>query len=181
VLYLAYWIGSWLLGPRYYYEGLVSLTLTSAAGIAWLAGWPISPGKPFPNYNNWRKYKALGVTALLAFIVSMNLLFYTPMRLEGLVGLYGVQRVHTEPFRSPSAQQYAPALIIVHPAHKWIEYGTLLDLENPFLDTPFIFIISRGPEIDAQVAAAFPERAVYHYYPNNPYTLYTSVKADSSQ
>ncbi len=42
--YLAYWVGSWLFGPRYYYEGLPALTLLSAAGIAWLAGWPFTGG-----------------------------------------------------------------------------------------------------------------------------------------
>jgi 4-amino-4-deoxy-L-arabinose transferase-like glycosyltransferase len=44
VFYLAYWIGSSLFGPRYYYEGLFSLTLFSALGIAYLAGWPVRPG-----------------------------------------------------------------------------------------------------------------------------------------
>ena len=42
LVYMSYWIGATLFGPRYYYEGLFSLTLFSAAGIAWLAGWPIS-------------------------------------------------------------------------------------------------------------------------------------------
>jgi len=44
--YLAYWVGAWIYGPRYYYEGLFSLTLLSGAGIAWLAGWPIAPESP---------------------------------------------------------------------------------------------------------------------------------------
>ena len=44
VVYMAYWIGSSLFGPRYYYEGLYSLTLLSALGIATLAGWPVRAG-----------------------------------------------------------------------------------------------------------------------------------------
>ncbi len=44
ILYMAYWIGSELYGPRYYYEGLYSVTLISAAGIAFLAGWPVNGG-----------------------------------------------------------------------------------------------------------------------------------------
>ena len=47
LVYLAYWIGAILFGPRYYYEGIYSLTLISAAGIAWLAGWPTSQASPF--------------------------------------------------------------------------------------------------------------------------------------
>ena len=37
VVYLAYWIGSSLFGPRYYYEGLYSLTILTAAGIVYLS------------------------------------------------------------------------------------------------------------------------------------------------
>jgi hypothetical protein len=39
LIHIFYWIGSELFGPRYYYEGLYSLTLFTALGIAWLAGW----------------------------------------------------------------------------------------------------------------------------------------------
>ncbi|RPI31240.1 MAG: hypothetical protein EHM70_11970, partial [Chloroflexota bacterium] len=46
VFYLAYWVSSWLFGPRYFYEGLFSLTLISAAGIVYLAGWPLGDNQP---------------------------------------------------------------------------------------------------------------------------------------
>jgi hypothetical protein len=39
LVYVAYWIGSWLLGPRYYYESLPGLAIASAVGVAWLGGW----------------------------------------------------------------------------------------------------------------------------------------------
>jgi hypothetical protein len=38
-IHIFYWIGSELFGPRYYYEGLYSLTLFTALGVSWLAGW----------------------------------------------------------------------------------------------------------------------------------------------
>lgn len=181
VLYMAYWIGSSLFGPRYYYEALYSLTLLSAAGIAWLAGWPTRPGVPFPNYQGWRRNRALGVTALLALLLATNLLFYTPARLSGMVGLYGVQRSHLEPFLTPDAQKLTPALIVVHTQSQWIEYGTLLELQTPFLDTPFIFVISRGAQVDAEVARYFPDRNVYHYYPaDSPFTFYTGPRPRQS-
>jgi len=177
VVYLAYWIGSSLFGPRYFYEALYSLTTFSGAGIALLAGWPSRPGIAFPNFSGWRRARPLAVTAIVALLVSTNLLFYTPMRLGGMVGLYGVQRSHQAPFLSAEAQKYAPALIIVHTSKNWIEYGTLLELENPYLNTPFIFIVSRSPVLDASVAAKFPDRAVYHYYPyNEPYIFYTAPR-----
>lgn len=177
VTYLAYWIGSSLFGPRYFYEGLFSLTLLSAAGIALLAGWPTRPGSPFPNYHGWRRLQPLAVTALVALLVSANLLFYTPMRLESMYGLYGVSRVHLEPFQSPAAQEFTPAILVVHTDGKWIRYGNLLELESPYLDTPYIFVIYRGPEADAAAVSHFPERHSYHYYPaDEPYIFYTAPR-----
>jgi len=117
----------------------------------------------------------LVITALVVLLVLTNLLFYTPIRLGGMHGLYGVQRSHQEPFLSDHNQKYSPALIIVHTSGKWIEYGTLLELENPFLNTPFIFVISRGVKADSRVALNFPDRKVFHYYPTvAPYIFYTA-------
>lgn len=177
IIYMAYWIGSHLFGPRYYYEGLYALAMTSAAGIAWLAGWPTCPHQPFPNYTGWRRWRALGVTAVVLLLVASNLFFYTPIRLNGMFGLYGVERAHMAPFQTPEMQKLAPALVIVHVKNDWIEYGTLLELQDPYLDTPFIFVISRGTEQNQAVARAFPGRHVYHYYPlDDPYTLLDEPK-----
>jgi hypothetical protein len=172
LVYLAYWIGASLFGPRYFYEGLYSLTLVSAAGVAQLAGWPTSPRQPFPRYTGWRRFRPLAITAILALLVSANLLFYTPLRLSQFFALYGIQRSDLEPFLTPSAQELAPALVIVHPAQKWSEYGSLLELQDPYFTTPFVFIISRGPKSNAAVARFFPEREVYHYYTDEPLTFY---------
>jgi len=175
VFYNAYWIGAWVFGPRYYYEGLFSLTLLSAAGIAFLAGWHTLPEQPFPNYAGWRMVRPLLVTALVSLLVLTNLIFYIPGRLALLRGLYGVRASHLEPFQTPQAQALTPALIIVHTAGGWIDYGTLLELETPFLDTPFIFAYSRSPEVDSGLPALFPDRNIYHYYPSrNPYLFYQS-------
>lgn len=172
LVYTIYWIGSALFGPRYYYEGLYSLTLVSAAGICLLAGWPLTANDPFPNYRDWRRIRALTITVLLSLLISANLLFYTPIRLGSMHALYGISRVHHEPFLTDAAKELTPALIIVHTSGNWAEYGTLLELQNPFLDTPFIFIITRSPAIDQEVANQFPDRNVFHYYPDEPYTFY---------
>ncbi len=177
LVYTIYWIGSALFGPRYYYEGLYSLTLVSAAGICWLAGWPIKNSESFPNFSGMRKARPLIITALVSFLIAINLFGYLPARWDSMQGLYGVERKNQEPFLSPTAQQLTPALVIVHTSKNWIEYGTLLELQNPFLDTPFIFIISRSAEKDQAAAADLPNRKVYHYYPDTPYTLYTAPRA----
>ena len=177
VVYLAYWIGSSLFGPRYFYEALYSLTLLSAMGIAFLAGWPTLPGKSFPNFTRRHRIRPLAITVLVVLLVATNLLFYSPIRLGGMYGLYGVQRSHLLPFTIPEAQEYTPALVIVHTSGKWIEYGTLLELEDPFLSTPFIFVLSRGSKIDNDIASYFPDRKVYHYYPaEEPYLFYTAPR-----
>jgi hypothetical protein len=168
VVYLTYWIGSSLFGPRYFYEGLYSLTILSAAGIAFLAGWPTRPGERWRFYEGWMKLRPLGVTALLALLVSANLLFYTPLRLNSMHDLYGISRTQLEPFMRPEAQKLAPALVIVH-VERWMPYGALLELEDPFLDTPFIFVVDRGDEPDQRVAQAYPHRTVIQYYPDDPY------------
>jgi 4-amino-4-deoxy-L-arabinose transferase-like glycosyltransferase len=181
VFHLAYWVGAWLYGPRYYYEGLFSLTILSGAGIAWLAGWNLVPGQAAsrdadpPPKSGWRRWRPLLVFGLVTALVLTNLVFYTPQRLEVMRGLYGMERADLEPFLSESAQEMAPALIVVHPK-VWMDYGVLLELSNPYLDTPFIFVYSRGVKADDLVIGAFPERSAYHYYPEEPETFYTSPK-----
>jgi hypothetical protein len=52
----------------------------------------------------------------------------------------------------------------------------LLELQDPFLDSPFLVVFNRGPAADARLARAFPERSIYHYYPEDPGRFYTAPK-----
>ena len=171
LVYMTYWIGATLFGPRYYYEGLFCLTLFTAAGIAWLAGWPLRLGVPFVRHAGWRKLRPLLVIFIIGVLVGINLTLYTPIRIAGMVGLYNMEQADQQPFQSPAAQDLTPALVIVH-SERWMEYGALLDLENPELTTPFIFAWSINPVVDASLTNDFPDRAVYHYYPEQPFRLY---------
>jgi hypothetical protein len=175
ILYLAYWVGAWLFGPRYYYEGLYSLTILSAAGIAWLAGWPLDTTDKWPNFTGLQRLRPLGVTALLALLVTANLVFYTPSRIQGMQGLYSIEAEQLKPLLSPEAEALTPAVILVH-ADRWMGYGVYLALETPFLDTPFIFAWSHGPRSDQAVIDSYPDRAAYHYYPDEPYRFYTGER-----
>lgn len=170
LLYLFYWIGSNLYGPRYYYEGLPSLTILSAAGIAWLAGWQLRPDDAPKPFTKWRRLRLFITLTALVFLMSANLLFYMPQRLNSMHGLYGVNRERLKPFQSEQVQALAPALVIVYP-DKWTEYGALLELQDPFLDTPIIFVMNRGQKQNAAVARAFPDRKAYLYFPEHPYKL----------
>jgi hypothetical protein len=171
-VYIFYWTGAWLFGPRYYFESFFSLTILTAIGIRWLIGLPIFSNAP-QGLPLLRPAVILGV---VSFLICANLLYYLPGRLNGLTGLYGVEKSHILPFQTTRARSMTPALVIVHPRHSWIEYGTLLDLTDANLTSPYIITIDQGPGPNQQVIDAFPDRTVIHYYPDEPYTFYFPKK-----
>lgn len=154
LVYLAYWIGAELFGPRYYYEGLVSAVLCTAAGIFWLFEMPLQNGRIFHR---------LATVFLLLGLIAYNLSFALPSRLEGMKGLYGIRRAYIDALSDPgiSPPLQTPALIFIPIHETWTEYGTFLDLEDPWLTSPWIFSVARG-SADQKVKAAFPERFVYY-------------------
>ena len=184
VSYGAYWVGSWLLGPRYYFEALPALAVLTAAGIFWLAGWPLAGAGQFSIPAGWRQVRSVLAAALLVGLVTLNLRYYLPTRLASLRGLYTIERQDLEPFQNPAVRELAPALIIVH-ADPWMSYGSLLELTDPTRDTPFLFAWSLGPKADARLAADYTGlRGIYHYYPDqDPWVLYTAPvpELESSQ
>jgi len=158
--YMLYWVGAWLFGPRYYYEGLSALAIISAAGWRWLAG--------RLNLAQWRSRLRFAVALqLLVGLVALNGLYYLPLRLEMMRNLYQVSRRYLQPFEAAQAQ-LTPALVVVHPQEDWIEYGRLLELSSPFYDTPYVFVLSRGPELTQQAIDYLPGRKVWHYYSSFP-------------
>lgn len=169
--YMFYWIGAWLLGPRYYYESIHCFMFLTSAGICWLAG--------KPNQSPMSRLRRLTVTALVSLLLVTNILIYTPIRVGSLYGLYGAYRYRLEPFLTPEAQKLTPALVIVHPQEDWIEYGTLLELSNPYHNTPFVFIYNRGEENNQLVIQKFAGRSIFHYYPDEPYRFYTAPRPQS--
>jgi hypothetical protein len=162
-VYIFYWIGSWLLGPRYYYEALPGLAITSAVGVAWLGGWLGS------RVGRWASLRRVATGTLLLVLMALNLLYYVPIRVGGLQGLYGISRKAMQPLE---AADLGRALVIVHPVHSWTEYGSLLTLEPPFADSDLLLAYSRGAEADARLARHFADWPVYHYYADQPGTFY---------
>jgi 4-amino-4-deoxy-L-arabinose transferase-like glycosyltransferase len=167
-VYIFYWIGSSLFGPRYYYEGLYSLTLLSAVGIGFLAGWPVRSGDSWKPFTGWRKARPLFMLAVVLLLVSANVFFYIPTRIGGMHGLYGATRSRLIPFLTSQAQALTPALVFVYP-DRWTEYGSLLELETPSLDSPFIFVMNAGLKAQAALMEAFPQRTIIEYYPSKPF------------
>ncbi|HEX9027649.1 MAG TPA: hypothetical protein VF823_00660, partial [Anaerolineales bacterium] len=127
------------------------------------------------SYSGWQRWRTLGITAVMGVLVAITLWFAIPARVGGMYGLYDIKRSSLAPFQTQEALKMAPALVIVHP-QEWTLYGAFLELENPFLNTPFIFVFDRGPEVNAEVAGAFPDRHVYHYYPDQPWVFYSGPR-----
>lgn len=169
LLYTAYWIGSNLYGPRYYYEGFYSLTLVSAAGMFWLAESVVKWGRA-------RKVMQMATILLCVFLMGYNLFVYLPKRLAQMTGLYGITRSMLAPFETQHAKGLTPALVIVHFKKQWTEYGGLLELENAELSTPFIFALSRGTIADSSLARDYPDRRVIYYYTDEPDKFYESAR-----
>ncbi len=180
VLYLAYWVGAWLFGPRYYFEGLPGLVLWSAAGVRVLAGggleiWKRQPpaGESVPLGTRLRfgvRWRPLGVLTVLVVLFALNARFYIPPRLALMQNLYTINRERLKPFTLPQAQSLTPALVFVETKH-WMPYGALLELESPDLRSPFIFALDIGPRTNLRVRQAFPQRRVVHYNPDEPYVF----------
>ncbi len=179
-LYAAYWVGAWLLGPRYYFAGLPTLIIFSASGIIFLAGKLPEPDVSlWDRQYIWKTVRLIMTTGLVLFLVASNVRYYLPARLASLHGLYRIKRSNLEPFTSQQVQDLAPALIIVHAEH-WMGYGNYLELTTPYFDTPFLFAWSIGPKTDAALTRAYSDqRDVYHYYPGQPEKFYTSPKPGS--
>jgi hypothetical protein len=168
VLYSLYWTPAWLYGPRYYFEGISSAAVISAAGIRWLGASRAAPENQPQRRQAWGWPARLrfGLTTLLVtLLLTGDLLFYLPQRLGMMKGMYNVAAADLAPFRTPEARAMPPTLVIVHIQKYWIEYGRLLDLSSPLFTSQFVFTISRGDELDNQVMSLFPDRIVWQYYP----------------
>jgi hypothetical protein len=177
IVYLGYWVSSWLLGSRYYFEALPGLALLTAAGIFWMIGenQPEITKRSFIN-----RLRTIAVPVIVMLLIFSNLYFYLPARLGGLQGLYGIERDDLEVFSSPEVEAYFPALVIVD-TERWMPYGSTLVLESPTLDSDLIFAWSIGPQTDAKLVDYYQgERNILYYYPDiEPRKLYTDPLSGS--
>jgi len=175
LVYTLYWIGSWVFGPRYYFEGMISAIFLTAAGIQWLAG-RLLPSSADRNQRIKTAFRFGLTIGVLTLLIAGNLRLSLPQRLSSMTHLYSVSRQQLTPFSLSEIQALAPALVVVVQQQQWREYGTLLELSNPYLDTPFIFNYYRDLESTQAVIDAYPQRAVYYYYADEPNKLYESPR-----
>jgi len=165
--YAFYWISSTLFSTRYYVEALPALAVFSAAGFNWLAG-------EFLTKKRWKSVPLpsptwLAAVALLLFYIIRAAISYTPQRLSTFIGMNEATQERMRPFQAAIQQGLAPAIVIVNWPNYWTEWGGLVDLNNPFLDTPLVVISHRGDaEMDALIKQ-FPEYRIFNYYSDRPW------------
>jgi 4-amino-4-deoxy-L-arabinose transferase-like glycosyltransferase len=157
LVYAAYWVGAWVYGPRYYVEALGAFSVLSAAGIAPLAGWLGTRGTS--------RLRSLSVSAVVLVLLALNVGFYLPARLQQMTGLYGMNLASRNQLQAVAP---ANALVIVHPANSWTEYGTLLTLTPPFAESELLLAYTRGSEQDLHLAQTYADRPAFEYYPGDP-------------
>jgi 4-amino-4-deoxy-L-arabinose transferase-like glycosyltransferase len=165
VMYLFYWVS----GPRYFFEGLYSVTILAAAGFAWIVGWLPDHATLPPKWQPLRQ--GVGLFALVGLMLFATLP-YAPARLREIKDRYGFTQQALDPFYNSEAQELTPALVIVH-ASTWGDYGVYLNLQDPQLETPFIFAwASPTGDPSAELGRSYPDRTIYHYYPDQPKNFY---------
>ncbi len=156
LVYSMYWISHNLYGPRYYYEGLISGCLLTAAGIFWLADWSAK--------RKSLRFRSAIIPAIVTLLVGYNFLVYMPARFDAMRNLYNINRAQQLPFLTDKARALTPALVIVH-AQDWTECAGLLPLQDPWLTTPFIFACDMVDSVETIKQEEFPDRKIIHYYP----------------
>ena len=119
---------------------------------------------------------AMAMILAMVVLIGYDLGAYLPGRLDGMRGMYAIRRKMLEPFTTEAAERLTPALVIVSWQDRWTEYGGLLELQNAQLTSPFVFVLNRGNAANTEVIAAYPDRRVLYYYPDEPDRFYTAPR-----
>jgi hypothetical protein len=163
--YALYWTQTQVFGPRYYFEGLPAVLLFSAAGIRWLSGRAVDQIKAVPLTTSIGIRRVV-TSAIVIVLITANLIFYLPPRLRGMAELSGISTKCISPLTTFAAKVPGPLLIFIHVQQNFHEYSCSLDINDPFGRSPILTAVSRGKVIDQTVASGYPDRLVYHYYPD---------------
>jgi len=153
VVYGGYWVGSWLYGPRYYFEGIPAACILSAAAVGWISGWGTRVKKKWQLARRWF------VLVFLAVFVGVNIFGYLPARLKQAGSINGMsaesrwllEELHTE-----------RALVFFETQESWWEYGLYVPLAPPFSERELQVAIDRGPGVNQAVTEANPGWEVFH-------------------
>jgi 4-amino-4-deoxy-L-arabinose transferase-like glycosyltransferase len=142
-----YYGGVDTVGPVYYYEGVIAMSMLAARSI--LSAW----GFVAPRLGIARLWKPVAVLALSGWAVSLG--FFYRERAESWEDVFETQRrLHD----AVTAAAPSRALVLMEvPAQTW--YGVRYDPREPL---NVIFVRSRDDR-EAEILAAYPDRQIYRY------------------
>jgi 4-amino-4-deoxy-L-arabinose transferase-like glycosyltransferase len=146
LIYLAYWIGAQVYGPRYYYEALAGLCVLAAVGLR--------GATRRLTRREWPVY------VLLAALIALNLGFYLPRRIAVWHGVYSITRAPLNEFETLRAGE--DALLFVRGDH-WADYATFFALDSPWHDGPVVAAHDVNLAYNAAVQVHYPGREVWYY------------------
>ncbi|MBN1267370.1 MAG: hypothetical protein JXA25_17900 [Anaerolineales bacterium] len=153
LVYGGYWVGSWLYGPRYYFEGIPAACILTAAGVEWLAGWGIQA------QGKWQPARRWLAAGLLAVLTGINVFGYLPARLLEAGSINGMSADNGWLLEELDSD---PALVFIETRDSWWEYGLYVPLAPPFSKRPLQAALDRGMAANQLVIEGYPGWRVYH-------------------
>jgi 4-amino-4-deoxy-L-arabinose transferase-like glycosyltransferase len=160
-VYMAYWIGSRLYGPRYYYEGHAGLAVVAALGLRamaqFLAG---SYARLRGKQGDGRARPALLRYLLLVGLLALSLTTYLPRRMPEWHGLYGITRAPLD--KLEKIRQTERVLVLVRSGH-WREYAPFFFLNSPWYDDPVVAAHDNSPNRSQALMGLYAGREIWFY------------------
>jgi 4-amino-4-deoxy-L-arabinose transferase-like glycosyltransferase len=150
--YSAYWYyGGHDAGfPRYYTAAIPSLLLLTGAGIDRAAVWlQRIGGSRLPN---------LILYPLLIALTAWNAFVFLPPQLNAFRGKYGITAA--EP-KAITAQDIAPALVLVQEVDLWYDFAPFFATNNPTLDSKIVYAIYHSSDQAGRLRALFSDRSCF--------------------
>ena len=120
--------------------------------LAWYEEYPDDWAK------TWQRWARPVLAGTLALMVALGLALNVPSRMGEAHSFYGITRSQLQPIEAADVHN---ALVIVY-AERWLEYGAMIAGMSPTLDDDVVYARGHSAEIDAEVIADYPGRAVYY-------------------
>ncbi|MCC6905525.1 MAG: glycosyltransferase family 39 protein [Anaerolineae bacterium] len=161
VVYMAYWIGAEVYGPRYYYEGIAGLAILSSLGLAGAGSVMVWLLQLLPGGKRAGRTEATLIAAgVLTVLIGWNVIGYLPKRLGDWHALYTISRDSLDEL--DRLRQTDHVLLLVRD-QRWRDYAEFFALNSPWYDGPIVAAHDLNPRTTRAVLALYPDREVWYF------------------